>query len=320
MSIAIPLAYHDVTYDDPSEGGWQKYHSRCFCILLQVSREDAVILPSQLTGITYVVKAEFQTRHQYGLCCMLFRSGEPSYLIPLGMTGIAVSGLPEPWSQVFSAHTMVIAGGLKQSAASSSASESQASDHSTVRRIFSSARDSLDQAAVIDLASPAVALSHVQKWVMDYVGDRIIFNRISEEYCQTERLHMLEVVATADKAYTQGLKDFPDILTGSSTTVALVYTLAKAHEKHTTAILEGIETSHENWMQLKIQQANAESQLLTCTSQIYDHLLSEAAHLSPSAFSNILNLSMGVLPPIQHTMPIKHLPWEYFLPWVSILV
>ena len=31
---------------------------------------------------------------------------------------------------------------------------------------------------------------------------------------------------------------------------------------------------------------------------------SEAAHLSPSAFSNILNLSMGVLPPIQHTMPL----------------
>ena len=111
----------------------------------------------------------------------------------------------------------------------------------------------------VDQAGPAVALSHVQKWVMDYVRDRIAFNRISEEYCQTERLHMLEVVAMADKAYTQVLKDFPDILTGSSTTVALVHTLAKAHEKHTTAILEGIETSHENWMQLKIQQANAES-------------------------------------------------------------
>ena len=70
---------------------------------------------------------------------------------------------------------------------------------------------------------------------------------------------MLEVVATADKAYTQVLKDFPDILTGSSTTVALICTLAKAHEKHTTAVLEGIEISHENWVQLKIQQANAES-------------------------------------------------------------
>ena len=57
-------------------------------------------------------------------------------------------------------------------------------------------------------------------------------------------------------------------------------------------------------MLLKIQQANAESQLLTHTGQLYDHLLSEAAHLSPSAFSNILNLSMGVLPPIQHTMPL----------------
>ena len=93
---------------------------------------------------------------------------------------------------------------------------------------------------------------------MDYVRDRITFNRISEEYCQIERLHMLEVAAMATKAYTQVLKDFPDILTGSSATVALTHTLAKAHEKHTAAILEGIETSHENWMQLKIQWANAE--------------------------------------------------------------
>ena len=86
--------------------------------------------------------------------------------------------------------------------------------------------------------------------------------------------------------------------------MALVCTLAKAHEKHTAAVLEGIETSHENWIQLKIQWANAESRLLTCTGQLYDHLLSEAAQLSPSAFSNVLNLSMGVLPPIQHTMPL----------------
>ena len=70
---------------------------------------------------------------------------------------------------------------------------------------------------------------------------------------------MLEVVAMANKAYTQVLKDFHDILTGSSATVTLVCTLAKACEKHTAAILEGIETSHENWMQLKIQWANAES-------------------------------------------------------------
>ena len=64
-AIAIPLTYHDVTYDDPSspEGSWQKYHSRCFCVLLQVSKDDAVILPNQLTGIPNLVKAEFKTRH-----------------------------------------------------------------------------------------------------------------------------------------------------------------------------------------------------------------------------------------------------------------
>ena len=58
---------------------------------------------------------------------------------------------------------------------------------------------------------------------MECIRDRIAFNRISEEYCQTERLHMLEVVAMADKAYTQVLKDFSDVLTGSSATVALIH-------------------------------------------------------------------------------------------------
>ena len=114
---------------------------------------------------------------------------------------------------------------------------------------------------------------------------------------------MLEVAAVADKAYTQVLKSFPDFVTRSSVTVTLVDTLAKAREKHTLAILEGIEQSHENWAQLKVQRSNAETRLLTCTGQLYECLLTEAAHLSPTAFSNILNLSMGLLLSIQHTMP-----------------
>ena len=94
-----------------------------------MSKDDAVILPIQLTGIPKLAKAEFKTRHQYGSCCMLFRSGESSHLIPLGMTGIAVPGLLEPWSQAFSACTTAVASGLKWSAVSlASTSESQTSD------------------------------------------------------------------------------------------------------------------------------------------------------------------------------------------------
>ena len=70
---------------------------------------------------------------------------------------------------------------------------------------------------------------------------------------------MLEVASVADKAYTQVLKSFPDFLTRSSVTVTLVDILAKAQEKHTLAILEGIEQSHENWAQLKVQRSNAET-------------------------------------------------------------
>ena len=58
-----------------------------------------------------------------------------------------------------------------------------------------------------------------------------------------ERLHTLEVAAVADKAYTQVLKDFPNFPHWVvSVTIALVDTLVKAHEKHTLAVLEGIET------------------------------------------------------------------------------
>ena len=39
---------------------------------------------------------------------------------------------------------------------------------------------------------------------------------------------MLEVVAVADKAYNQVLKNFPDFLTGSSVTVALVGHFSKS--------------------------------------------------------------------------------------------
>ena len=102
---------------------------------------------------------------------------------------------------------------------------------------------------------------------------------------------MLEVVAVANKAYTQVLKDFPNFLTRGSVTIALVDTLVKAHEKHTLAVLEGIEQSHENWVQLKVQRSNAETELLAHNGQFFECLL---------------NLSVGLLPPIQHTMlPIQ---------------
>ena len=46
-----------------------------------------------------------------------------------------------------------------------------------------------------------------------------------------------------------------------------------------------------------------EAELLASNGQLFDHLLSEAVNLPPAAFSNVLNLCVGLLPPIQHTMP-----------------
>ena len=77
-------------------------------------------------------------------------------------------------------------------------------------------------------ADPVAALACVRKWVMENIRDRIAFYQITEEFCQMERLHMLEVTAVANKAYTQVLKNFPDFHTGGSVTIALLDTLAKA--------------------------------------------------------------------------------------------
>ena len=106
------------------------------------------------------------------------------------------------------------------------------------RRISGGQSGSQSGSQTIDeQADPVVALACVRKWVMENIRDRIAFNQITEEFCQMERLHMLEVMAMADKAYTQVLKNVPDFLTGGSITIALVDTLAKAQEKHTLAVL-----------------------------------------------------------------------------------
>ena len=154
-----------------------------------------------------------------------------------------------------------------------------------------------------DQMEPNTALSCIRNLVMENIRDRVAFNWITEEFCQMEKLHMIEVASVANRAYSKVLKDFPDLLTGGSVTVALVDTLAKAHDKHTLAILEEIEQSHQNWVQLKKDRSDAEAELLANNGQLFDHLLSEAVNPPPAAFNNVLNLSVGLLLPIQHTMP-----------------
>ena len=95
-AIPLPLAYHD---DTPSyEDGWWEYHSKCFCVLLQMPEGDHIILPSQLR-ISSLVKAVFKTKWEYGQCCLLFRMGEPSCFVPLGLTNIKVFGSSASQSQ-----------------------------------------------------------------------------------------------------------------------------------------------------------------------------------------------------------------------------
>ena len=60
---------------------------------------------------------------------------------------------------------------------------------------------------------PNAALGHIKSLMMANIRDRIAFNRITEEFCQLEKLHLMEVVAVADRAYSKALKDFPSLLT-----------------------------------------------------------------------------------------------------------
>ena len=110
-AISIPLAYHD----DASgyEDGWWEYHGKCFHIFLQMSGDDHVILPSQLTGLCSLAKAVFEMRWEYGPCCLLFKSGNPSCFVPLNMTNITVSGPSASQSQTSMVQTPAVASGSR---------------------------------------------------------------------------------------------------------------------------------------------------------------------------------------------------------------
>ena len=110
-AIPIPLAYHN----DASgyEGGWWEYHSKCFHVLLQMSGGDHVILPSQLTGICSLAKVVFNMRWEYGLCCLLFKRGNPSCFVPLCMTNITLSGSSASQSQTSMLQAPAVASGSR---------------------------------------------------------------------------------------------------------------------------------------------------------------------------------------------------------------
>ena len=148
-AIPLPLAYHD---DPPSyEDGWQEYHSKCFCVLLQMPEGDHIILPSQLMGISSLAKAVFKTKWEYGQCCLLFRMGEPSHFVPLGMTNIRVFGSSASQSQTSMVSASAGTSGSKYSAESST-SRPQTSGHSGLIQMLYTSSSSFSQAA----GTPAV--------------------------------------------------------------------------------------------------------------------------------------------------------------------
>ena len=110
-AIPIPLAYHD----DASgyEGGWREYHSKCFHVLLQMSGGDHVISPSQWTGMCSLAKVVFEMRWEYGPCCLLFKRGDPSHFVPLGMTNITIFGSSAPQSQTSMLQAPAVASGSR---------------------------------------------------------------------------------------------------------------------------------------------------------------------------------------------------------------
>ena len=241
-AIPLPIACHDGL---DHEDGWWQHHNKCFHILLTVPKNGHVILPSQLTGISGLTQTVFKVEQEYGQCCMLFRIGEPTHVIPLGVTEIRVFGSIVPQSRMGSKSAQVGQGGQKCPLGSSTpkpqtgggCSESVRTSTNIPSRTVSSAaaaqgspgipedcevlqpqtraskkrRLSGGQGADEQLELNA-ALGHIKGLVMANIRDRIAFNRITEEFCQLEKLHLMEVVAVADGAYTKALKDFPSLV------------------------------------------------------------------------------------------------------------
>ena len=86
-AIPLPVACHDrLDYED----GWWPHHSKCFDSLLMVPESDDVILPNQLTSLPHYTQVVLKAEREYGQYCLLFKMGQPTHLIPLGMTGFRV--------------------------------------------------------------------------------------------------------------------------------------------------------------------------------------------------------------------------------------
>ena len=112
---------------------------------------DQVILPSQLTGMSSLAKAVFETKWEYGQCCLLFRMGEPSHFVPLGMTNIKVFGSPALQSQTSMVSASAGTSGSKCTVESST-SRPQTSGCSGLILMLSTGSSSFNQAA----GTPAV--------------------------------------------------------------------------------------------------------------------------------------------------------------------
>ena len=117
--------------------------SMCCCRCL---KGDHVILPSQLTGISSLAKVLFESKWEYGQCCLLFRMGEPSPFVPLGMTNIRVFGSSASQSQMSMVSVSAETSGSKCSAESST-SKPQTTGHSGLIQILFTCSSSFSQAA-----------------------------------------------------------------------------------------------------------------------------------------------------------------------------
>ena len=100
-----------------------------------VPESGHVILPSELTGVSGLTQTVFKAEREYGQCCMLFRMGEPTHLVPLGMAAIRVFGSVIPQSRRSSTTLQVGQDGQKCPLASSTPKLQKSVDHSESVRV-----------------------------------------------------------------------------------------------------------------------------------------------------------------------------------------
>ena len=85
---------------------------------------------------------------------------------------------------------------------------------------------------------------------------------------------------------------------------SLVNTIVTVRDHHYAVVKEGIKEAKDHWKLMKLDREAEEKKLVTANNVLFDGLLAEAVSFLPGVFSNIISISLDLLPVVQCTIPL----------------